>query len=110
LRTVTTTYSRRTISKNLNDLVNRLYAKYGKDGRSIEWPAQYPIESEHAGHTVYWGDGYIDTGEYLLQFRQHGNTYAGYLELYSYDQKLMERVKQDFPEDFPNKLVTKEGV
>jgi hypothetical protein len=79
--------SRRTITANISQLINSIAAQFGT---KIVW-ADRQWSFTHR----------IDTPEYPIWFKEHGNKFAGYVEFTCTDVELLARIAKAFPEDFP---------
>ena len=72
-------------SKRTMELINKIASKVGT---RIDWDRQY-------------GENIIERQCRLaVHFRRHGNKFANWLELWSYDLEALKQIKQSFPEDF----------
>jgi len=81
-------------TRKIYDVINKITAKFGKQ---IVWNNQthwHIIELENNGK---------------IYFCFHGNKFACWLELLSYDRAVLQSIKQKFPESFKAEVETKQG-
>jgi len=82
-------------AREVNELLNRIVAEFGK---SIEWHKRL---------------GYHNIkplqGKFLIYFRFRGNQYVKRMELLSYNLDLLRSIRGEFAEYFKAELEIKEG-
>lgn len=86
-------HSIRHIARETNGLINAIASEFGD---KIIWQQDYSYNI-------------IDRKEkYAIHFRRRGNKYADWLELWSFDLDIMQKIKDAFPDDFKTDLVIKD--